>query len=91
MLLITCPWCGPRDEVEFAFGGPSDIDLPADPKSVDDRTWAEYLFMRGNVKGPQSERWVHIWGCRQWFNAIRDTVSHDVLATYRLDEGRPIR
>ncbi|MGZ8625813.1 MAG: sarcosine oxidase subunit delta, partial [Actinomycetota bacterium] len=21
MLLIPCPWCGPRDEVEFRYGG----------------------------------------------------------------------
>ena len=26
MLLVPCPWCGPRDEVEFAYGGQAGID-----------------------------------------------------------------
>ncbi len=27
MLLIACPWCGPRDETEFNCGGEGHIDL----------------------------------------------------------------
>ncbi|MEB0164296.1 sarcosine oxidase subunit delta, partial [Glaciimonas sp. CA11.2] len=28
MLLITCPWCGPRAESEFHCGGEADIARP---------------------------------------------------------------
>ena len=28
MLLITCPFCGPRSETEFSYGGPA---VPARP------------------------------------------------------------
>ena len=31
MLLIPCPWCGPRDEIEFHYGGEAHIARPADP------------------------------------------------------------
>jgi heterotetrameric sarcosine oxidase delta subunit len=45
--------------------------------------------MRDNPKGPWAERWMHAAGCRRWFNAIRDTAAHRVIATYRVDEERP--
>ena len=31
MLLIACPWCGPRDEVEFRYGGQADVAYPPTP------------------------------------------------------------
>jgi heterotetrameric sarcosine oxidase delta subunit len=89
MLRIACPWCGPRDEVEFRYGGQAHIVRPADPAALSDAEWADYLFMRDNPKGVFAERWVHAAGCRRWFNALRDTVSHAVLAVYRIDEPRP--
>ncbi len=72
MLLISCPWCGPRDEIEFAFGGPADVALPADPDAVDDAAWAEFLFHRQAPAGESKERWCHSAGCRRWFTAVRD-------------------
>jgi heterotetrameric sarcosine oxidase delta subunit len=90
MLLIRCPWCGPRDEVEFANGGEAHIVRPADPAALDDRAWADYLFMRDNPKGWMRERWVHSAGCRRWFNAIRHTVTHEIAATYRPGERPPL-
>lgn len=89
MLLITCPWCGPRDETEYHYGGQAHVPFPADPADLDDSQWAEYVFYRDNPKGPFAERWMHSHGCRRWFNAVRDTASHTFLATYRLDEPRP--
>ena len=91
MLLIPCPWCGPRDEVEFRYGGEAHIARPADPESLDDAAWAEYLFMRANPKGVIAERWVHSVGCRSWFNLLRDTVSHKILAAYKIGEAPPRR
>ena len=29
MLLIDCPWCGPRDETEFHYGGQAHVAYPA--------------------------------------------------------------
>ena len=89
MLLIECPDCGPRDEVEFRYGGQAGIATPADPDALDDAAWADYLFMRDNPKGPFAERWCHTAGCRRWFNAVRDTLTNEVLAVYRTGEPRP--
>ncbi|MFC6063163.1 sarcosine oxidase subunit delta [Streptomyces ochraceiscleroticus] len=89
MLRIDCPWCGPRDETEFHYGGQAHVPFPADPHALDDRQWAEYVFYRDNPKGPFAERWMHATGCRRWFNAVRDTATYQVLATYRLNEPRP--
>lgn len=89
MQLIACPYCGPREEVEFRCGGQAYVPQPADPADLTDEQWAEHLFFRDNPKGPFAERWVHSSGCRRWFNAVRDTASHRVLAVYRLDQPQP--
>lgn len=90
MLLIPCPWCGcARDEVEFRCGGEAHIARPADPDALNDAAWAEYLYLRANPKGVLAERWVHQYGCRRWFNLLRDTVSHRIIAVYKINEPRP--
>lgn len=89
MLLISCPWCGPRDEVEFHCGGEAHIVRPKDPDALSDAEWADYLFMRSNPKGVHRERWVHTQGCRRWFNVLRHTVTHRILAVYRIGEALP--
>ena len=89
MLLIDCPWCGPRDEREFSCGGEAHIARPADPASASDEEWRDFLFIRSNVKGPHAERWRHIHGCGRFFNAVRDTVSDVFLTTYKAGEPRP--
>lgn len=78
MLSIECPWCGERDEVEFAYGGQAGVAYPADPASLDDAEWGEFLFVRDNPKGPFAERWMHVHGCRRWFDATRDTATHEI-------------
>jgi sarcosine oxidase, subunit delta len=72
MLLITCPWCGPRDETEFTFGGPADVTLPSDLDHITDAAWAEFLYFRDIPDGESNERWCHGAGCRRWFTAVRD-------------------
>jgi heterotetrameric sarcosine oxidase delta subunit len=91
MLLIPCPWCGRRDEAEFRYGGEAHIARPADPGALDDAAWADYLYLRDNPKGLIAERWVHSAGCRRWFNLLRDTVSHRILAVYKIGETPPPR
>ena len=87
MLQIQCPNCGVRDEEEFRFGGQSHITRPL--PEVSDEEWADYLFNRDNPKGLHFERWCHVYGCNQWFNMARDTVTHEVLAVYRMGDPKP--
>ncbi len=87
MLLIPCPHCGPRPELEFRNAGHAHI--VRDPAGSDDQRWAETLFFRDNPKGIMAERWRHFSGCGRFFNALRDTVSDAILATYRSCEPRP--
>ena len=89
MLSIRCPWCGERDETEFAYGGQAHLAYPADPQALTDAQWGEYLFMRDNPKGMFLERWVHSQGCRRWFNAARHTLTHEIRATYKPGDPRP--
>ena len=89
MLLIACPWCGPRSQEEFACRGEAHIARPRDPARLGDAEWADYLFMRTNPKGAHAERWLHQHGCRRWFNVVRDTVSDRILAVYKPGEPRP--
>jgi sarcosine oxidase subunit delta len=79
MLLIECPWCGPRAESEFTCGGEAGIARPLDTDDLSDRVWGDYLFMRKNARGVHREQWMHAQGCRRWFIATRDTVSYQML------------
>jgi heterotetrameric sarcosine oxidase delta subunit len=86
MFQIRCPYCGPRDEPEFSFGGQAHVAYPADPEALADEEWARFLFFRDNSRGPYAERWNHSAGCRRWFNVIRDTGTHELVGSYRVGE-----
>ncbi|MBS0373113.1 MAG: sarcosine oxidase subunit delta [Proteobacteria bacterium] len=90
MLIIDCPYCGPRPELEFAHGGQAHIARPADPSQTTDDEWTEYLYLRVNTKGVYAERWRHARGCGRFFNALRDTTTDQFLATYRSGEKPPV-
>ena len=89
MLLIDCPYCGKRPEIEFAYGGEAHVARPPDPSALSDEQWAEYLYMRSNPKGRHAERWRHVHGCGRFFNAVRDTVSDFFVTTYKVGAVRP--
>ncbi len=89
MLLIRCPWCGPREEIEFSYGGEAHIARPKDPDALSHAEWAAYVFMRTNPKGKYRERSVHAHGCRRWFNAVRDTVTHEFSGTFKPGDPPP--
>lgn len=89
MLLLECPWCGPRSEEEFACGGEGHIVRPLQSEAMDDAAWGDYVFMRRNEKGVHFERWRHAHGCGRWFNVARSTVSHEILAVYRVGDEKP--
>jgi heterotetrameric sarcosine oxidase delta subunit len=85
MLLIPCPYCGPREETEFRYGG----EGVAIPEKADDREWARFLYYRSSPAGPFVERWFHAYGCRRWFFVRRDTLTHEIVSTGPLDGGLP--
>lgn len=89
MLLIDCPYCGPRNENEFTYGGQAHVAYPDDPYELTDEAWGQYLFYRDNQQGEYAERWAHAAGCRRWFNAIRDTRTYQILAVYPMGADRP--
>ena len=86
MLLIDCPYCGQRPEIEFAYGGQAHLVRPAEPAALNDEQWAGYLYIRRNPKGRHAERWRHIRGCGRFFNALRDTTTDKFLSTYKTGE-----
>ena len=83
MFLIECPWCGERDESEFNCVGEAHIARPLETEKMSDQEWADYLFMRSNPKGLHREQWLHAAGCRRYFNATRNTVTYEILETYK--------
>ena len=89
MLLITCPYCGPRCESEFSNGGEAHIERPKAPETLTDAEWAEFVFLRDNPKGLVLERWNHAQGCRRWFNVARDSVTYEILAVYPMGSPPP--
>ena len=77
MLLIPCPHCGERAQVEFAYGGDAARRRP--PDGAPDEAWYEYVYLRGNPRGPHREWWLHHGGCGRWIRVTRDTATHAVL------------
>ena len=79
MLLIPCPFCGPRDESEFICGGPVRPPRP-DPALTSDADWTDWLIQAPNPVGPVQEHWWHAHGCGVWLTLWRDTRSHEIVA-----------
>ena len=82
MIVLQCPWCGPRNVSEFHSLGEV-VERP-DPSTANRWEWRTYLYLRRNAAGPVHERWFHRAGCRRYFDAERDTTDNTVLATWRL-------
>ena len=89
MFEIPCPYCGPRDQREFSYGGEAHIVRPKNPAELSNAEWADYVFHRTNTKGVFYEQWCHAHGCRQWFNVARNTASDVILAVYKIGEKPP--
>ena len=87
MLLIPCPWCGARSQIEFTYGGDATVRRP--PSDAPEAAWYAYVYIRTNPAGLHDELWLHSAGCRQWFKVRRDTRTHDIVAAARLDEALP--
>ena len=87
MLLIPCPCCGPRNQIEFTYGGDATLVRPA--PDAPETAWADYVYLRDNPCGPHDELWFHGAGCRCWFKVRRDTRTHDILASVPAGEPFP--
>ena len=82
MLLIPCPWCGPRAQAEFTYGGDATLTRPA-RSTLPSMRGRTFVYQRDNPAGPHDELWFHGAGCRQWFRVRRDTRTHEILAVRR--------
>jgi sarcosine oxidase subunit delta len=89
MLLIDCPYCGKRPELEFSHAGQAHIARAKNPAEVSVQEWTDFLYMRDNVKGVHAERWRHTHGCARFFNALRDTTTDHFIVTYKAGEAAP--
>ena len=76
-MLISCPYCGPRDVAEFIYQGDANRVRP-NPKSQDIGAWNEYIYDRLNIAGDQNEFWLHSGGCRSHLFVVRNTLTHKI-------------
>lgn len=76
MILLPCPWCGPRDAGEFHYLGEA-IARP-DPRTASPVQWREYLYVRSNPRGWTSETWYHRAGCRRYLSVERHTETNQI-------------
>ncbi len=89
MLLIPCPYCGERPELEFVYAGEAHIARPAAQDEVSLEDWAQYLYARANTRGVHAERWRHTHGCGRFFNALRDTTTDHFIGSYEVGDAPP--
>ena len=86
MLEIKCPYCGKRSQNEFSYGGDANIKRPELGKEIPDKEWDDFVYFRNNPRGKHSEFWHHVSGCRQWFKVLRDTATHEIFKTSKINE-----
>ena len=66
---------GEREVTDFSFGGEV---VPRPKQKPSERELNTYNYFRRNVAGVQREWWYHRSGCREWFQAERDTTTNEV-------------
>lgn len=79
MILLPCPWCGPRDAGEFHHIG--EVTTRPDPRTADRAQWREYLYFKSNVRGWASETWYHRAGCRRFIRVERNTETNEIRSS----------
>jgi sarcosine oxidase subunit delta len=91
-MLIHCPYCGPRDLIEFAVRGEARVrhapqgDLDGVATRAD---FAESVYFRDNPAGPHREHWLHAAGCQSWLAIERDTRTHQILKVEAVAAAAP--
>ncbi len=79
MILLPCPYCGPRNASEFHYVG--ELSTRPDPNTADAEGWRTFLYTRVNPAGWTTETWFHRAGCRQHFTVERHTVTNEVRSS----------
>ena len=75
MLVIDCPFCGPRNSSEFGFSGKVKPRPGGRPTKSE---WRRYLYEQDNVAGVSVERWFHVAGCRRFLDVERHSVTNEI-------------
>ena len=78
MLMINCPFCGPRNESEFVHGGPIREKRPENAQDLTDADWVDQLTVPQNPIGFAGENWWHVRGCGRWVTIRRHTMTHEI-------------
>lgn len=73
---IPCPFCGDRDQSEFAYRRSADL-RPAPDASAE--AFTAYVYSGADKFGPLEEHWYHAHGCRRWLVVTRDTRTHEIF------------
>src|SRR5919112_4670816 len=76
MILLPCPYCGPRNVSEFRYVG--EVSERPDPSETFIEGWRTFLYVRNNPAGWTTETWFHSAGCRQHLIAERHTMTNEV-------------
>jgi sarcosine oxidase subunit delta len=76
MMIVPCPWCGPRDAGEFQQAG--EVSARPDPVTATPERWRAYLYGRANARGWASETWYHRMGCRRFITVRRHTETNEI-------------
>jgi sarcosine oxidase subunit delta len=79
MILLPCPFCGPRNVSEFRYAG--EASTRPNPNKTDAAGWRTYLYTRNNPAGWTTETWFHSAGCRQHLLIERHTVTNEVRSS----------
>jgi sarcosine oxidase subunit delta len=79
MILLPCPWCGPRDAGEFHHIG--EVTTRPDPRTADRAQWRDYLYFKANPRGWTAETWYHGAGCRRFIRVERHTETNEVRSS----------
>ena len=75
---IACPFCGERGNEEFVYLGDATLVRPDPGVAGATQAFADYLYLRDNVRGLHRELWYHAAGCHGWLVVTRDTMSHEI-------------
>ncbi len=81
MILVPCPWCGPRNSSDLRYVGESRARPDPSESSTDE--WRSYLYTRDNPAGWTTETWYCRSGCRRYFVVERDSVTNQIRAARR--------
>jgi heterotetrameric sarcosine oxidase delta subunit len=87
MMMVPCPWCGPRDAGEFRQAGEM-VPRP-DPAEATPEQWRAYLYLRANARGWVTETWYHRMGCRRYVVLKRHTETHEFRPAPPADSKAP--